>query len=198
MDDIKRPQSLADVKLPGQDAPAGTPPTQTAPAPTVPQFTAPAQPVDVTTSVPVSSLAPSPAPVPATPPVDTPPVSTPITVNTDDAPVDPSAQESPNSLTIPADPVSARQGGGKGHLVAIVVAVLVMLALGGAAVYYYLQQNSGTIKTTQSNATGTEAPAEVTVGDVDDAAKSIDDNLNAVEADKDFNSNDLSDATLGL
>lgn len=92
----------------------------------------------------------------------------------------------------------AHASGGNKHLIAIIVAVVVMLGLLGAVAYLYMQQNSTSIKTTENKSAQTTTAAPVTAADVDNTTKEIDDSLTTIDADKDFSSADLSDATLGL
>ncbi len=98
--------------------------------------------------------------------------------------------------------IAEHASGGKSHMVAIAVAVVVLLALLGGVGYLYTQNNSTVIKTPKEAAVKKEEPtptvAPVTAKDVDDTTKSVDESLEPIDADKDFMTNDLSDATLGL
>jgi uncharacterized protein HemX len=126
-------------------------------------------------------------------------VPTPISVDTET----PEVATDPMTAPTAAEPIpqlTAHASGGKKHLVAIVVAVVVMLGLIGAVVYVYLKQNSTAIKTvapkTSQSSNSSQAP--VSAADVDNTAKAVDDSLQTIDANKDFSSTDLSDATLGL
>ena len=157
------------------------------------------------TVVPVNTTGPTP-PKPA-PAEDTPEslgMTTPHAISTEpaepvpamDTPTDPEPVTHPQTTPQIAEHAS----GGKNHMAVIVVALVVMIALIGAIVYVYKQQNSTAVKKTDSKTSqsSNSAPTPVSAGDVSDTTKAIDDSLNSIDADKDFSSNDLSDATLGL
>lgn len=114
-----------------------------------------------------------------------------VPVQSDDSSPEPTGEQLANQ------PIPSNKGGG-GHMIAIIIAVLVFLALAGAVVYVYMQSNSSKITRKSSTTTASNSVAPATAKDVDATAKIIDDNLANVDADKDFMTTDLSDATLGL
>lgn len=75
----------------------------------------------------------------------------------------------------------------------IVIAVVVALSLASTAVFAYLQQDDKPVVQAP-----TPQASQVNQGTVDDVQKEIDNSLNGLSDDTDFNETDLSDDTLGL
>lgn len=116
------------------------------------------------------------------------PTATNVPVQSDDSSSQPTSDQPANQ------PLPAKKGGS--HMVAILIAVLVFLLLAGAVVYVYMKSNTSKITRKDTKTSASIAPA--TAKDVDATTKTIDDNLVNIDADKDFTTTDLSDATLGL
>lgn len=140
------------------------------------------------TSAPLTP-APSTPDGPETPPT-TPEPATSQTTTTDDKEV----------LGMPQQPeqTAAKPSGSHKQLLVMAVAVVVFIGLLGAVGYMYMQKNKTAIKTGANQSQQSASNTPTAASTVDDAAKTIDNNIDSIDSSKDFTSNDLSDATLGL
>ena len=111
------------------------------------------------------------------------------------APATPAANQTPAASPLAIDSKQAPKKSGR-PIGIIILAILVALGLAGAAAYMYLQSKDkpAANEHTEHQTTEEDASAET----VDEATKEIDDSLNSLDDDQDFNGSSLSDTDLGL
>lgn len=141
----------------------------------------------VTPTEPVQASTPAPPPI--TPQELTPAVAPP------DSP-SPAGVEPDHPEPLVAEPTVDNIHHHKLPVVAIVIATVVALGLGTVAfLAYNNSKEEGTLNNSQTTQEGTPA---VTTTDVDSTNKDIDDNINQLDENADFNESELSDDSLGL
>lgn len=90
----------------------------------------------------------------------------------------------------------------KGPIIAIVLAVIITLGLIGGAVYMYWRSSSNkqssSTSQSQTATTQTDTSKALETSDVDNTTSAIDKQLDALNNTTGFNTNDLTDSTLGL
>lgn len=144
--------------------------------------------------------------------VEAPPAPTPTPTVTEPAippaTPDPLPGES-DPVTEPPTPESAGAGGPTSPLtrtpipekkkskpmLVIIIALVVFLALAAVVIYVFMKRDKGA--PTPAVSQNQTAP-KVSSSDVNSASQNIDKSLQTIDDTKDFNSNDVSDATLGL
>ncbi len=121
-----------------------------------------------------------------------PPIKTSTPEPVPSIPIQPSAEKVSPMSEHPAQPPHQHDL----PVAAIVAAVIVALALSAATVFYYIRSRDDSIPENEQAGTTQSIPASIS--DIETATKALDDGLASINDDKDFASNDLSDATLGL
>ncbi|MDB5186457.1 MAG: hypothetical protein JWL85_980 [Candidatus Saccharibacteria bacterium] len=102
----------------------------------------------------------------------------------------------PNPLAIPELSPPHKKGA---PLVAVIVAVVIAVVLAGITVFAYLKTKDAAPAAQQtSNSVSEQTAKPVTATEVDATNTQLEEDLKAVDEDKDFNSSDLSDQSLGL
>lgn len=105
--------------------------------------------------------------------------------------------EQPTPLIATTSSVAAANNH-KAPIGVIVVAVLVAVALAVLAVLTYMKNDQKEATSTPSPVTSQQAQESVSAEDVDSTNKDIDDSLNQANDASDFDSNSISDTSLGL
>lgn len=117
-----------------------------------------------------------------------PPVESPVETRDTDA--SPAASQQAVAPLLPAHAKSGRPIG------VIVAAIVIALLLAGLTIMVYLKTKNS-IKPISNNS-GQNSEQVATPADVDDATEALNQTLDSVKDDQDFNENDLSDTNLGL
>lgn len=128
---------------------------------------------------------PGPAPQEVVAPA--PPVESPVEAQGTNVP------PAPQPAVTPLLPAHAKSGRPIG---AIVAAIVIALLLAGLTIMVYLKTKNS-IKPIGNNS-GQNSEQAATPADVDDATEALNQTLDSVKDDQDFNENDLSDTNLGL
>ena len=162
--------------------------------------------MEVIDDAPKNEVVPPVAVMDVTPPPEDPVIKTP---NANTAPTSSNSEEDTQNtekqvvLPTGADPEvptkASHKGSGKGLIVAIIVVLALVLA--AIAVLIFMKADSNTKsanKSTNKTANESQTPAKVTSTDIDTTAKEVDDTVNALNENQDFNTDSLSDKTLGL
>ena len=110
--------------------------------------------------------------------------------------VQPQSGPTPSDPTV-TSPIMSSQAGPKRNTKMLVIAAIVLLIVVGGALAYASTRSANkdsTIKTPAKPAAATQANTT----DVDETSQEVDNNLNTVNDDEDFNSTDLSDSSLDM
>lgn len=107
------------------------------------------------------------------------------------------AEEAKKPMADPQSALHPQKKHGKG--LKIIIALLLVLSLVGGAAFAYVQTN-GKVKEADTNTAPVAQPEQAATdeSDPDAAAKDLDATLDKVDDDKEYNTEDLSDTSLGL
>ncbi len=104
----------------------------------------------------------------------------------------------PPKMTPPPTPNGKSRGSKKGLIAVIIIAVVITLLLVGAAAFVFLRskKSGNTAQTTTSQSDQGDGKVDET--DIDATTEQLDSSINSLNDSDDFNSDALSDKTIGL